>query len=891
EWAEECLGEVGPGDGNCDEEGRACAGVIDEAGECVEGPHAEPVDPNVLCHDGGEGVDDRCACELPEGSGPEHLRAGQPCYTGPIETLGWGICRAGVRDCQADGTWGPCIGEQLPETEVCGDGLDNNCNGVIDDGCATCPAGVENCDDPLLTVGCPDGSEPNACGGCYEVESQEICETPFDDNCNGLVGEGCPCTGTTRQCYPGPKDKAGVGECAWGTQRCLGEFWGPCEGYAFPTVELCGPDGTGNGQDNNCNGIIDDGCVCAEGDTRPCGSDVGECQPGTQTCESGAWTSCEGAIGPAPEVCDGTDLNCNGIIDDDLHNACGTCGDSCYVQRPDLAQSGSIGDGSEYITANDPENPTGRAGLTLSRNAFIPPYLWAANETHHTVSKFNTDTNEEEGIYWVANNPSRTAVDLDGNIWVVGRSDGRVTKILWDNSQCQNTSRNVGGVVTQINSANDPLADDCVVYSAVPDPTRPSVRGVATAPDGKVWIGYTAGGIQSIDPYTFALGPYIPSTGAPMYAPDGNGVLQAVVDAQGTHLTGDTGGVYGLVVDSRGFVYVSSFRRDTLSRFDTNTGQWDALYTQFECGSYGIAIDKHDRVWLGGWPGCPGVGLFDPAAKRFHNFTVPASVGPTPGETALAHTGPEPGYKCNTDGTRNRFCVTGVVVEPATGDVWVSFYPIGYNGRLRVNEADFSQSQWTFIATTRDANNNFLAGVNADLRGVGFDRNGYAWTLGLGGDRVWKLDPQTNARAADLPLGKSIGVRTHYTYSDFTGSTVLSFTAPRSIWRYFFETGFDPAQLDAIVVEAYTPQATTVEVRVRALNANGNAVSGWLPAEDMGSPQYMRYPFDAAQHTFDLHTVGGPLLGSIFEVEVRMATTDPDIRPIVHDVRLLWQRP
>lgn len=892
EWAEECIGEVGPGEGGCEEEEQGCAGYINEFGDCVEGPKGDPIDPNVLCQDGGLGVNSRCSCDLPEGLGPEHLRTGQVCYTGPIETLGVGICRAGLRDCLGDGTWGPCIGEQLPETEICGDGIDNNCNGVIDDGCGVCPPGVENCDDGLIELECPGGGEPNACGGCYEVASQEICETPFDDNCNGAVGEGCPCSDTARPCYPGDREKAGIGECSWGIQYCLGEFWGACEGYVLPTIELCGPDGTGNGLDNSCNGIIDDGCVCTEGETRACGSDVGECQSGTQTCRSNRWSTCEGAVGPVPEVCDGRDLNCNGVIDDGLYNACGTCGETCYVHDSNPTQSGTIGDGSEFIDANDPDNPTGRDGLTLSRQAFIPPYLWAANHTNDTVSKFNTDTGEEEGIYWVGRDPSRTAVDLDGNVWVVGRQDGRLTKVLWDNSQCQNTSRNVGGVVTQVNSAADPFADDCVVYSAVPDPTRPSIRGVATAPDGKVWFGYTAGGIQSIDPHTFQLGPYIPRTGAPRYAPDVNGVQRPVLDASGTHVTGDTGGVYGLVVDSRGYVYVSSFIRETLSRFNTNTGQWDALYTQFECGAYGIAIDKFDRVWTGGWPGCPGVGMFEPTQRRFYNFTVPASAGPTPGERAQVRMGAEPGSQCNLDATRNRFCVTGVVVEPATGDIWASFYPIGYNGRLRLNEADFAQSEWTFIATTRDANTNaYLPGVNPDLRGVGFDRNGYAWTLGLGSDRVWKLDPATNARAADLPLGRSIGIGSHYTYSDFTGSTVLSFTAPRSVWRYIFDTGFNLTQLDGIILEAYSPATTTVEVRVRALNSTGVAITGWIPAENQGVPQYMRYPVNVATHTFDLAAFGGPLSGSRFEVEVRLATTDPDVRPIVHDVQLLWQRP
>lgn len=58
-------------------------------------------------------------------------------------------------------------------------------------------------------------------------------------------------------------------------------------------------------------------CPCEDGATRPCGSDVGACNPGTETCAAGAWGGCTGAVAPTTEVCDGQlDENCDGTVDD-----------------------------------------------------------------------------------------------------------------------------------------------------------------------------------------------------------------------------------------------------------------------------------------------------------------------------------------------------------------------------------------------------------------------------------------------------------------------------------------------------------------------------------------------------------------------------------------------
>jgi hypothetical protein len=53
------------------------------------------------------------------------------CYSAPPETLGIGVCHGGVSTFMND-LWGPCVGEVLPVPEICGNGVDDNCDGITD---------------------------------------------------------------------------------------------------------------------------------------------------------------------------------------------------------------------------------------------------------------------------------------------------------------------------------------------------------------------------------------------------------------------------------------------------------------------------------------------------------------------------------------------------------------------------------------------------------------------------------------------------------------------------------------------------------------------------------------------------------------------------------------
>ena len=67
------------------------------------------------------------------------------------------------------------------------------------------------------------------------------------------------------------------------------------------------------------------GMPCTEGQTKACGTDIGECVRGTQRCVQGVFGECEGAVGPATESCDNKDNDCDDSTDEDLAAVAPAC--------------------------------------------------------------------------------------------------------------------------------------------------------------------------------------------------------------------------------------------------------------------------------------------------------------------------------------------------------------------------------------------------------------------------------------------------------------------------------------------------------------------------------------------------------------------------------------
>jgi hypothetical protein len=297
------------------------------------------------------------------------------CYTGEPGTDGQGVCRIGVQTCSASRTWSAsCVGERTPAAmESCGNAQDDNCNGMVDEGCGECMSGMSRAcySGPAMTMGvgaCRGGMQtcdgmrmwPATCAG--EVIPQvEVCGNMQDDNCNGMTDEMCgECTaGETRPCYSGPAGTSGRGLCREGTQTCgtMRMWLSSCPGEVTPQpMETCG-----NAQDDNCNGSIDEMCGdCMPGEMRSCYTGpagtmgMGICRAGSQTCGAGrTWGGCTGEVRPSSEMCGNMmDDNCNGMTDE----MCGDCTPgmtrTCYTGPAGTMGMGICRGGSQTCTAS-----------------------------------------------------------------------------------------------------------------------------------------------------------------------------------------------------------------------------------------------------------------------------------------------------------------------------------------------------------------------------------------------------------------------------------------------------------------------------------------------------------------------------------------------------------
>ncbi|HVW25463.1 MAG TPA: MopE-related protein [Polyangiaceae bacterium] len=271
------------------------------------------------------------------------------------------VCNGIDDDCNGiiDDVPGGCQG-CVPFPEVC-DGIDNDCNGKIDDNPTDvgkqCGSNVGIC--KYGTTVCVNAGTPQAtlqCQGGVNPQPTDPCNG-LDDNCDGVVD------GNTQACYDGPSGTNNVGICRGGTQQCTAVLgsgkasWGTCVGEVLPATETC------NGLDDDCDGKIDDvagaGAQCCPGGS--CG--VGICKAGTQQC-SGGTLQCVGAVSPGIEVCNGLDDDCNGKVDDvaTVGNSCcpsGSCGvgictaGKIICQGTQLVCQGAVGPTTQICDGKD----------------------------------------------------------------------------------------------------------------------------------------------------------------------------------------------------------------------------------------------------------------------------------------------------------------------------------------------------------------------------------------------------------------------------------------------------------------------------------------------------------------------------------------------------------
>ncbi len=310
----------------CDDIDNDCDGDIDEQGAAGSVTYYTDVDGDGFGDDGTEAID----CSVPVGS----------------------VLQGG--DCDdTEATANPAM------VELC-DGLDNNCDGLIDDSSAINPDTFyldgdgdgfgdansiqESCSVP---AGYVDNSEDcNDGNDAIHPDQSEICSTiGVDDNCDGLIDDS---TAIDQMSYYLDDDGDGFGASNSTQESCSvpagyvenSEDCDDSNNAIHPDQsEMCSTIGV----DDNCDGDIDDSTaidatlwypdVDEDGYGDPA-LEISAClQPTAHLSDGSDCNDSEAASNPgATEICDGIDNDCDGGSDesDEVYGTNETCpGTSC----------------------------------------------------------------------------------------------------------------------------------------------------------------------------------------------------------------------------------------------------------------------------------------------------------------------------------------------------------------------------------------------------------------------------------------------------------------------------------------------------------------------------------------------------------------------------------
>jgi len=221
-------------------------------------------------------------------------------------------------------------------------GIDDDCDGTTDEGA---PSRVFHPDADGDGFGAP-GTMMSACDppAGYILDGTDCDDTNagrhpgafdacnlLDDDCDMMVDEGAPprvfhrdadgdgfgaIAGLPPACDPPAGSVLDGSDCDDADSARHPGAYERCDGPVPPaTLPLS--------VDDDCDGAINEGCACSDGAVNPCGtSSTGVCRRGTQTCVSGALTTCAGNVEPSAEVCNGRDDNCDGTTDETVSTTC-----------------------------------------------------------------------------------------------------------------------------------------------------------------------------------------------------------------------------------------------------------------------------------------------------------------------------------------------------------------------------------------------------------------------------------------------------------------------------------------------------------------------------------------------------------------------------------------
>lgn len=474
------------------------------------------------------------------------------------------------------------------------------------------------------------------------------------------------------------------------------------------------------------------------------------------------------------------------------------------------------------------------------------PFIWVPLSAEGYVSKLDTATGEEMARYRTGpayGNPSRTTVDLQGDLLVTNRANNTVTKIgLYENGNC--IDRNHDGIITTSGyggqfPANQALdwtgdwgtidgaQDECIIWNiklehpdAKSQPYDARMLGVDS--DNNIF----AGGLTGNAVY------HVRST---------DGKIVAAADSQQGH--------YGGLLDRDGYVwsmhvwsgFVEKIRPDLKGSIRYAIGH----------SGYGVALDVNGRVWTSSWT--PYFSRIDPDLDT-----------PVPDNFTTINWNP-PNRKIfyqNDSGQWPVGCCAQGITTDANGDVYLAGSLSSHHVGHYTNEGTFIRNY--IFSPTQDG----LGYDSWGTTGVSIDAAGRVWAASYYGMREYVIDPAQRSVVATYPLaGHS------YTYSDNTGWVVRNITSPQGTWRVIQNSGKQKQAWQSVYWDANIPSGTNLIVSARSANDLATLQTAtWHPVKNGRIiPQ----------------TGQNAIVGQFLQVEVKLTAQKNGQTPVVYDVTLV----